>query len=122
MRDEIIALANEALKSKDHFCTWYHTLEIKDGTRWAIVFAWMDWDNNNKWRLFGKVACQSINCIMQEYDIDWDYPVTEDGEDDDTEVSIANEKMDSIDEFDIDWLIKEWERIKKEYVDREDDR
>lgn len=122
MRDEIIALANKALKSKDHFCTWYHTLEIKDGIRWAIVFAWIDWDNNNKWRLFGKVACQSINCIMQEYDIDWDYPVTEDGECDDTEVSIANEKMDSIDEFDIDWLIKEWERIKKEYVDREDDR
>ncbi len=117
MRDKIIALANEALKAKDHESTWFHTLEIKDGKRWAIVFAWMDWDNENIWRLYGKVAYQTTNTLMREYGMDWDMPTTDEGEVDDTEVSLAYEDSESVSEADIDYLLKEWERMEKEYVE-----
>ncbi len=111
MRDKIITLANEALKAKDHEGTWFHTLEIKDGKRWAICFAWMDWDNDNTWRLYGKVAYQPVNSIMQcDYDIDWLMPCDKiTGEVIDTETQITNV------DFDIDWLLKEWEEIKNDF-------
>lgn len=113
MRDEIIKLARSAYDSVNTMSTWFYDLERKDGKRWAIVFAWMDWDNTDEWRFCGKVAYQPTNSMMQEYDIDWLMPTTDDGECDDTETGITSLSL----EADVDWLLKEWERVRKEYVD-----
>ena len=117
MRDKIIGMVRDALESKDHSMTWFYDLVVKDGKRWAFVVAWMDWDGNGEWNLYGKVAYQPINSIMQcDYDIDWRYPMTEDGECDDNEVTLAYENSESVSRAEIDYLLEEWERIEKEYV------
>lgn len=71
--------------------------------RWAIVMAYMDYDIDDL-RIYGKVAYQPVNSLMQEYDIDWTMPYNEEtGEVDDMEVSID-------DELDLKWLIEQAER------------
>ncbi len=83
--------------------------------RWAIVMAWMDYDNNGNWKIYGKIASQPTNSLMQEYDIDWLMPIEESyGFDGDTEIQIESE-------VDIDWLFKEWEWIYEEIRKLEDD-
>ena len=37
----------------------------------------MDYDNTDDWKVYGKVAFQPDNSMMQEYDIDWDMPYDE---------------------------------------------
>lgn len=115
MRDKIIGMVRDALESKDHSMTWFYDLSVKDGKRWAFVVAWVDYDNENKWELSGKIAYQPTNSLMQEYDIDWIMPTTSDGEVDDTEVTVAGEG--EVDTRNVDWLLNEWKRIKKEYVE-----
>lgn len=116
-RENLKALVNDALNSQDHEGTWFFDLDKADGKRWAIAIAWMDWDNTNDWKLYAKVAYQPTNSIMQcDYDIDWIMPYNEEtGEVDDTETEITDIEKD------VDWLLKEWERIRKEYVDHEED-
>lgn len=87
--------------------TMYFSLGIINNDRYAIVFT-RDEDNT----LWGKVAYQSVNSIMQcDYDIDWLMPYNKDtGEVDDTEINIESIR-------DIQWLIDEAERIVKEAED-----
>ena len=108
-----MTIVKNALETEDHCGTWRVPLGRIGKNRWAIVVAWMDYDGENKWRLFGKVAYQPINSIMQcDYDVDWFMPTTNDGEVDDTEVAIQSE-------FDIDWLIGEWNRVQSEMEEYE---
>lgn len=74
--------------------------------RWAIVLSWFDYDGDGKLGIYGKVAYQSINNIMQcDYDVDWTMPYDEEtGEVDDTEVLIGGDEY-------LVWLINQWERI-----------
>ena len=110
MRDKIIGMVRDALESKDRGMTWFYDLAVKDGKRWAFVLAWMDWDGTGEWNLYGKVAYQPVNSIMQcDYDFDWLTPcdkITE--EVIDTETQITNV------DFDTDWLLGEWEEIKND--------
>lgn len=114
MKNKIKKIIEDAFTSKDHEGTWFYDLCKKDGKRWAIVIAWMDWDNTGDWKLYGKVAWQTTNSMMQcDYDIDWTYPIDSDGECDDTELELTKTSIDN----DIDWLLAEWERVKELYVD-----
>lgn len=49
-------------------------LETIHRVRYAIVLAWMDYDNNGDWRLYAKLGYKSIFSIMDEYNIDWMMP------------------------------------------------
>ncbi len=107
--------------------TGYVTLDVVDGKRWAIVIGWMDGFEDegisdykrDDCRLCGKVAYQSTNSVMQEYDYDWLMPYDENtGEVWDTDTSIDSDgNIDSC----IDWWLSEWEEIKKIYVYPEED-
>ena len=106
IRANLVSIVKDAMETQDHIGTWRVPLGRIGKNRWAIVVAWIDWDNTNEWRLFGKVAYQPVNSIMQcGYDIDWLLPTNDEGECDNAEVAIQSE-------YDIDWLIGEWERVR----------
>ena len=106
-----------AIDNEDYESTWFLVLETHNGKRWALVAAWMDYNDTDDWKLYAKLAYQPTNSLMQEYDIDWLMPTDENGECDDTELAVGDEPND----FDIDWWIKNWERFKENYVYKEDE-
>lgn len=113
IRNDLIALIHEALSKPNDIGTWYIELDVINGNRWAIALSWMDFDNTNEYKLYAKVAYQTINSIMQcDYDIDWTIPYDEgSGYVNDTEIWIRDKKFD---EDYADWLLEEWEKIRKE--------
>ena len=100
------------IDNEDHERTWIFDLALHNGRRWALVAAWMDYDNTGDWKLYAKIAYQPTSSLMQEYDIDWWMPPDEYGNVDDTELAVGNEPNDS----DINWWLKKWRYIKKNYV------
>lgn len=101
-----------ALKTQNHDGTWFTDLGYYNGNRWAIAIAWMDYDGDDNWRLYGKVAYQPSNSIMQcDYDIDWTMPYDEEsGEVNDTETLITSEESAK-------WLLGLWQEYRKELYD-----
>lgn len=78
-------------------------LDTINRVQYAIVLAWMDYDNNGDWRLYGKVAYKSIFSLMDEYDIDWTMPYQKDTKDvvfDEMEVTNVS--------TDFDLLYRQW--------------
>ena len=108
IRNDLIALIHEALLKPNDIGTWYIELDVINGNRWAIALSWI-----NEYELYAKIAYQPSNSIMQcDYDIDWLMPYDEgSGCVNDTEILIHNKEFD---EVYADWLLAEWERIKKE--------
>ena len=118
MKERIKKFLDEVLANEDYEATWFLDLATHNGKRWALVAAWMDWDRDDNWLPYAKIAYQPTNYIMQEYDIDWIMPYNaETGEVDDTELLIGT----SVSEVDVDWWLEQWERFKKEYVYKEDE-
>ena len=111
-KEQIKTAWHRLIDSEDNkFGTYYFDLGQFNGYRWAIVMAWMDYDNQDDWCIYAKVAYQPINSIMQcDYDIDWLMPINYNDEVWDTEVV-----MDEESELDrnIDWLFEEWEEIEE---------
>lgn len=118
MKERIKKLLEEMLANEDHMTTWYFDLVRHNGKRWAFVAAWMDYDDEDDWKPYAKLAYQPTNSLMQEYDTDWSMPVCKDDDSwcDDTECPVDSETLDA----DIDWWLKEWERFKEDYVYAED--
>ena len=97
------------MKEKDHV---YHTAWVEVGRTaqnvWAIVFGYLEDEpeyadhvvDGVAYKLNGKVAFQSKNCIMQEYEWDWKQPWNAEG-DCFTETTVGGEA-------DVDWLINTW--------------
>ena len=82
-------------------------LEYTTKYKWAIVMAWMDYDENGEWKIYAYVGKMKKNSIMSEYGYDWEYPYCPNGEDVwDTEVS-------SPDDWDFNWLIEQFEEMEK---------
>ena len=106
----IISNIKSAQTEQDHCSTWFTDLGYYNGNRWAIVIAYMDYNDNDEWELYGKVAYQPSNSGMQEYDIDWVMPYNE-ADVDDTEITIGDAVSSA------DYLLKEWARIKKTYIE-----
>jgi len=118
MKQRIKEFLGNILKNEDHKATWMYRLTTHNGKRWALVAAWMDYNNDNDWKLYAKLAYQPTNYIMQEYDIDWIMPYdAETGEVDDTELMIGT----SVNEADVDWLLEQWERFQREYIYKENE-
>ena len=117
LKQRIKEFLQEVIDNEDRESTWFLDLETHNGKRWALVAAWMDYDNTDDWKLYAKLAYQPTNSLMQEYDIDWLMPTDENGEVDDTELAVGDEPN----EFDIDWWIKNWEHFKENYVFKEDE-
>lgn len=95
--NQIEILKNE----KDYASTYINRLARDEENEWAIVVAMMDYDNEGKYIPYAKLAYQSRNSLMQEYDMDWMMPFME-GWVWDTEVSDP-------DESDIKWLFDQWD-------------
>ena len=92
--------------------TWYVLDETSDKI-WAFVCAWLDLDGDGEYRLMGKIAYMSTRSAMSDYDYDWMMPETPNGDVDDTELEIdPNGDID----YDVDWWVDSWDRIKSEYV------
>lgn len=107
--EEVSRIVKDAMETKAHQCTWYYRLGCNNGNRWAIVIAWMDYNGTNEWELFGKVAYQPTNSLMQEYDIDWIMPYSEiTGEVYDTEITIQDDSS-------VEYLVDTWMKMKDIY-------
>lgn len=120
MKERMKEFLQNVLANEDHEATWFLDLETCNGKRWALVAAWMDWDDEDDWKMYAKLAYQPTNYLMQEYDIDWIMPYDEEtGEVDDTELSFV--KGSVVSEADVSWFESTWERFKKEYVHKEDE-
>lgn len=105
LKEQINNTINNAIESKDYFGTWYIDLGTYKGNRWAVVIAWMDYDEDSNYDLYMKVAYQPTNSIMQcDYDMDWEMPIIN-GDVYDTEVRIPSGGV-------IDWVLDEWDIIK----------
>lgn len=118
MRKKIEEFLRNVLANEDHEVTWFFDLATHNGKRWALVAAWMDWDDEDDWKPYAKLAYQSTNSLMQEYDIDWMMPFDEKNSCcDDTECPIDEDTLDA----DIHWWFEQWERFKEEYVYKEDE-
>lgn len=96
----------EVLVFLDITSTYIVPLKTNDKeNNWAMVFGWGSDEPTSS--LYGKIAYQPKNSLMQDYNIDWLMPINDNGEVDDTEISIVTTA-------DIDYLTKQWKRIKKE--------
>ena len=121
MKEKIKEFLENVLANEDHETTWYYELATHNGKRWALVAAWMDWDDENDWKPYAKLAYQSTNSLMQEYDCDWLMPQEYEcmGLEDDSLVDDTECPIDS--DADIDWWLKQWEEFKENYVYVEDE-
>ena len=120
MIDELENMAKGIYNDMEFDATYmYHLAYDDSNNEWAIVFGWEYdedfWgvDEDEHRMVVGKVAYQPINSLMKEYDIDWLMPNIKDTDEVwDTEITVE-------DRSDLDWLVNEWEDIKKVYVDKE---
>ena len=97
-------------QAKQYDTTYWIPLGNYFGNDWAIVFGWQDPYENGYLSIMGKVAYQNPNCIMQEYEMDWQMPYdAESGEVDDTEIILVGNGLS-----DLEWLVSQWKRIQKE--------
>lgn len=112
IRENIVASINDAIETRNHVCTWMSYLPARDPKNiWAVVTAWMDWDNDGNWQLYAKVAYQPLTYLLKDYDTDWLMPYDEDtGLVWDTEIAIDTKDPKE----DVDWLLEQWDMIKKE--------
>lgn len=119
-KSEIKSTIQSALDSGDPYTTWYVPIGEYDGNTWAVVFAFMDYDGEQK--LYGKIAYQPKNSVMGEYDIDWVIPYnSETGEIWDTEIEIDPEE--TIDSY-VEEFANGWDTIRSEYfaeIDEDDE-
>lgn len=112
--EEYLARLKEEGEREDYGWTHYLPLYIDNQrNRWAIVLAYMAYDT--EMQIWGKVAYQPTNSLMQEYDIDWTMPFNEETDEvDDTEIRVD-------DETDLKWLLKQWERQYNELKEKENE-
>ena len=89
-------------------------LDTINNVQYAIVLAWMDYDNNGDWRLYGKVAYKSIFSLMDEYDIDWTMPY-----DKRTGEVLFDEIEVTISYMDFEYLYNTWKTLKDIMSDSE---
>lgn len=89
-------------------------LDTINRVQYAIVLAWMDYDNNGDWRLYGKVAYKSIFSLMDEYDIDWTMPY-----DKRTGEVLSDEIEVTISYMDFEYLYNAWRTLKDIMSDSE---
>lgn len=114
--NRIIDTIKEAEADGPSSTTYIVDLDYDDkGNRWAVVLGWVDYDGDDEYKLWGKIAYLPKNSYMKEYDWDWMMPYDEEtGEVWDTEIS-------NPDAFDAAWWLDQWELIKKEYINAGDE-
>ena len=106
---EQFSLMKEHYRDPENDGTYINKLYVDEFNNiWAIVMAWWDYDGNGKYEMYGKVAYQPTNSLMQEYGIDWLMPYDEEfGDVRDTQTSLSTEQ-------DIDYLFEIWDALYKE--------
>ena len=108
IKSEIIKQLNFLFDDQDHSVTCWVPLGTDGENDWAVVLAWMDYDNNDAWEVFGKVAYQPKNSMMQEYDMDWTIPYDEKtGEVLYSELAIPQDSISRA----ADQLVQDWKSI-----------
>ena len=113
--NRIIDTIKEAESDGPSSTTYIVDLDYDDkGNRWAVVLGWVDYDGDDEYELWGKIAYLPKNSYMKEYDWDWLMPYDEEtGEVWDTEISNPGAS-------DASWWLDQWELIKKEYINAQD--
>ena len=114
--NSIIDTIKEAESDGPSSTTYIVDLDYDDkGNRWAVVLGWVDYDGDDAYELCGKIAYLPKNSYMKDYDYDWEMPYDEEtGEVWDTEISNPSAS-------DAAWWLDQWEMIKKEYINAEDE-
>lgn len=85
--------ALEATKRRECGC-WYHVLDDVEGRypgqTWALAIGWLqDEESPDGFAAYAGVVFQPTNSIMQcDLDVDWQMPILESGDVDDTETCI----------------------------------
>ena len=117
--EQILDAANKLKEKNIGVIAFWLPQSFDKENNWAIVIGYnggfeKDENDPNYYRVCGKVAYQSKKSIMQcDYDVDWTMPYDEEtSEVDDTDVS-----LDCL--ADAEWLLDQWERIRKEHGDVE---
>jgi hypothetical protein len=113
--NRIIDTIKEAESDGPSSTTYIVDLDYDDkGNRWAVVLGWVDYDGDDEYELWGKIAYLPKNSYMKDYDYDWMMPYDEEtGEVWDTEISNPGAS-------DASWWLDQWELIKKEYINAQD--
>ena len=94
--------------TKDYTVTSWISLYEDDRETQAIVFGWVDYDGDNNYKLYGKIATNPKYSLMQEYDMDWDMPGdTKTGEIWDTETDITSNNIEETTR----WWLDEYDRM-----------
>lgn len=89
-------------------------LDTINRVQYAIVLAWMDYDNNGDWRLYAKLGYKSIFSLMDEYDIDWTMPY-----DKRTGEVLYDEIELTVSYIDFEYLYESWKALKAIMSDSE---
>ena len=107
LKKELKKLAKNMIDNKDIKVTDYLKIEHDNNNNtWAIVFRWIDTNNDNNYELCGKCAYQSNNALMTEHNYNWVMPY------DTTEIPISENTINE----DIEYLANEYERIRHDYL------
>lgn len=99
--NDVLKQTIDAVRENDQVGTYINYIGYDEVNVWAIVVALMDYDDTGDWKPYAKLAYQSRNSMMQEYDMDWLMPQMN-GEVWDTEISWPCR-------IDVIWLLEQFE-------------
>lgn len=120
LKQKFVNIMKQAMFERDFTPTYWQTVLVNAGIRWALVVSWMDYDNDGNWKLYAKLAYQPTNAMLQcDYDVDWLMPYDNEGVDD-TELSLGTDYIPTTIEDAAEWFVSEWVRFEKEYVGKEE--
>ena len=103
----INAVAEMEINHYDGTYHW-HLATDDNNNDWAIVMAYMDYDDDDNEHLYAKIAYQPNNSLMQcDYDIDWLMPYDKKtGDICDTELPVNSSSAKE----DIEWLLEQFDK------------
>lgn len=109
LREWFVQAALEATERRERGC-WYHRLDDVEGRHpgqtWALAIGWLrDEGSKDGFAAYAGVVFQPTNSIMQcDLDVDWQMPVLENGDVDDTETCIEGLSAAGL-ETTFEWLL-----------------
>lgn len=109
LREWFVQAALEATRTGAAGC-WYHVLDDVEGRHpgqtWALAIGWLrDEESPDGFAAYAGVVFQPTNSIMQcDLDVDWQMPILENGDVDDTETCIDGLSAAGL-ETTFEWLL-----------------
>ena len=110
IRDGYIRQVKKIMTMNDPTVTYWVDLGTYNGHRWAIVLGWVyaEFDYEEKYEAYAKLAHQPTNSAMQEYNMDWTMPIKNDLVWD-TEIPVVGDPL-----TDVNWFLRIFENMSKD--------